>query len=1019
VTPKRLILQAFGPYAGEVTIDFDHLPAASLFLIHGPTGAGKSALFDGICYALYGDSSAGERLPREMRSHHADPATPTVVIFEFALGQRRYRIRRAPEQELAAHGGKTMRKTAQATLAQWCDGQWRELVGRSSEVTARAIELLGFEAEQFRQVIMLPQGQFRRLLAASSREREAILETLFASALCKRLQDVLAEERRTLQAQAEVLKERRTALLQQAGVDDEAGLDAWLKERQWQLAQLQALETERRTHFAAAQRAVSAGEALAVRFAEADAAETELTALLAIEPDLMATRQRLAAARRALNVLPQWLAVAEARRLQALAQAERDAAETEKAQADAALAAAVQALAAEEARQEERAARAAELARLRMLRTAAEALQQAETAWREASARLAAASEAEKRCAAQHRAATDALAELRARVAGLMPLAVRLPVLRQELEGLAAREKLLTQAREAERDLAASRQRWQALGAQRRQAAAALAEAQAAFAALHARWLAAQAAVLAGTLRVDQPCPVCGSRDHPQPAQVGEGVPDEAGFDAAQARIAQRQAALEEARAAEQEIAAKVSAIETALQERRAAMALPMEAPLPAQAAGETAIAALRQAITEAEQAEGALGAAQAALVSGERRQQESERALAAARQTLAEAHATLASRAAVRDERAASLPEALRPAGALADRLAAEERTLQELTAAWQGAQQAQQRASTAVAVAQARATTAANALQTAALRLRAAEEALAEALVQHGFGDEASFLAARHEEAQVLALEDRLKRHDEALAAAKARRARAQTAIAGQTPPDLAALQASRDRILAECEALQAQRHTLQSALAERSRSRAMLAELAKEEAAVFERYRIIGRLADIAGGNNAANLTFQRYVLAALLDEVLQQASMRLWRMSGQRYRLRRAQTVSDRRRASGLDIEVLDAHTGQPRSPQTLSGGEGFLASLALALALADVVQAEAGGIELDTLFIDEGFGTLDAEALDMALRTLLDLGQGGRRVGIISHVEELKRQIAWGIEVIPGIGGSQVRVGRLR
>ena len=176
--PLKLSLQAFGPFAAREEVDFTLLPPGALFLISGPTGAGKTSILDGITYALYGDTSGGERSAREMRSHHADAAGQTEVEFEFALGERRYRVKRVPEQERAAlRGDKLVKVLAKAELYRLeADGEtWTPLAQKTTEVTALIEELLGFKAEQFRQVVLLPQGQFRKLLAASSAEREKIL----------------------------------------------------------------------------------------------------------------------------------------------------------------------------------------------------------------------------------------------------------------------------------------------------------------------------------------------------------------------------------------------------------------------------------------------------------------------------------------------------------------------------------------------------------------------------------------------------------------------------------------------------------------------------------------------------------------------------------------------------------------------------------------------------------------------------------------------------------------------------
>jgi exonuclease SbcC len=176
----------------------------------------------------------------------------------------------------------------------------------------------------------------------------------------------------------------------------------------------------------------------------------------------------------------------------------------------------------------------------------------------------------------------------------------------------------------------------------------------------------------------------------------------------------------------------------------------------------------------------------------------------------------------------------------------------------------------------------------------------------------------------------------------------------------------------------------------------------------------YEITGRISEVANGNNADRITFQRFVLAALLDEVLIAASERLRVMSEGRFLLQRTLGPADRRTASGLDLEVHDMYTGTARPVSTLSGGESFLASLSLALGLADVVQTHSGGIHLDTIFIDEGFGSLDPEALELAYRALADLQRGGRLVGIISHVPDLKEQCPARLEVSPGRRGSVAR-----
>lgn len=190
--------------------------------------------------------------------------------------------------------------------------------------------------------------------------------------------------------------------------------------------------------------------------------------------------------------------------------------------------------------------------------------------------------------------------------------------------------------------------------------------------------------------------------------------------------------------------------------------------------------------------------------------------------------------------------------------------------------------------------------------------------------------------------------------------------------------------------------------------------LTRVLKEIEDLESRFGVVGRLAEVASGRNAFGVTFQRFVLGALLDDVLIASSQRLRIMSKGRYQLQRMTTRADKRTAGGLDLEVYDTYTGTARPVATLSGGESFIASLSMALGLADVVQSYAGGVYLETIFVDEGFGSLDPESLDLALRALIDLQQGGRLVGIISHVPELKERIDARLEVVPGRAGSSAR-----
>lgn len=1104
--PLKLNLQAFGPFAAREEVDFTLLPSGCLFLIAGPTGAGKTSILDGITYALYGDTSGGERSAREMRSHHADAAVQTEVEFEFALGERRYRVKRVPEQERAAlRGDKLVKVLAKAELYRLeADGEtWTPLAQKTTEVTALVEELLGFKAEQFRQVVLLPQGQFRKLLAASSAEREKILETLFGTATYKRLQDALKAEAATLRERGEQAALQRRTLLEQAGADTVEALVARRDALQAELAGLTESEKQARAEDAAARAALQQGQAVEAQFAEAVAAATALDALEAGKAELDAQRLRLEQARRALQVVPADSALVAARRGADEAREREARVANEAADATRRLSEAEVALQAETARAPEREAAQRELLRLEALGEAVTRLAKAEAEAQRCEAARHAADKALTSATAQQQTLATRRTELAARIDALQPIAADVAALELRLQQAEQRARALAALAAARKQLA---QR-EAIEAKARQACDAAQraahEARAAFSALDTRWRQAQAAILARHLHDGAPCPVCGSAEHPAPARHDGELPTEQALQDAAERARAAEAALDAVRQAlnAAELARATAAAE--VDTRAAALTL---APEGVAEAGDRA--GLSAALPERRDAVGdgatpgpgaAVGGparaatieSMAAEVAHLRRQLDAARAAAAelaplraqvhaldaelaraatvceqARAQSAEAASAARGAQHVADERRAGVPETFRTPAALQAALAGAQATRQRLDNVLHQAQSTHGEAVSRAAGLRAQHATLGEAVQAATVRV---EEALAQfgiALQAAGFwsagadagiGSEALgaadaaavgpppfagkpaptqgepaptqgglaadplaqaelvWRAALMPAERIATLETTIREADHRRAAAHARAERATLAIAGLTRPDLAALDARAASARAAVEAaLDRLAHT-RSALVTLGETLARLDDIARQSGAIEAEYRVVGHLADIANGSNGRNLTFQRYVLAALLDDVLRAASLRLAAMSRGRYQLQRREDLADARRAGGLDLEVFDEYTGRSRPASTLSGGEGFMASLSLALGLSDVVQAYAGGVQLDTLFIDEGFGSLDPESLDMAMKALIDLQQRGRTVGVISHVEEMKQQIDVAIEVVQGVRGSRVRL----
>jgi DNA repair protein SbcC/Rad50 len=299
----------------------------------------------------------------------------------------------------------------------------------------------------------------------------------------------------------------------------------------------------------------------------------------------------------------------------------------------------------------------------------------------------------------------------------------------------------------------------------------------------------------------------------------------------------------------------------------------------------------------------------------------------------------------------------------------------------------------------------------QRRSLALVSLQAELASRLQSVGFSDLAACRAARLEPALLVRRQEELERYRQDLAAATLRRERAATLCNGRTRPDLEALQQGKDEIDREVGSRQQELGTLAGEATALAVARKNIGVKGSTIVRLEEDFTVVGRLADLAGGQNPQRMTLQRYVLAALFEEVAIAASRRLSKMSRGRYHLLRAEIPRDGKSTGGLDLDVIDDYCGERRPAFTLSGGESFLASLSLALGLSDVVLAQSGGRYLDCIFIDEGFGTLDSETLDFALNTLIELHQSGRVIGIISHVAELKERIPCRIEIVAQKEGS--------
>ena len=1017
--PLKLFITAFGPYAATEVVDFRRAVDAGLFGIYGPTGSGKSSIFSAMAFALFGEGARHEQPTTSMRSGHAAAQTLTEVAFLFELGGKRYFVRRQPEQKRPRlRGDGETDHVHTAYLFDVTDIEVDDVSvdncgtvlaeKRVGVVNERIRELLGYDVEQFRQIVLLPQGQFERFLASDSKARLEILRGLFDVSLYERMTESLkakAADARTSYQQGMLLHVQQLTNAGFASTDD---LTSAIAAAEGKCTELDATATTADTGRAAAATALGEGEALQKCFDEASAATTALAVLQGRQADMDAVRARHTAAGCAAQLIDRDDAVTRAVSALALAkEAETTAVQrvTETVTAEAAALLTLEGLKARVGEIDALKQQLSDLGRFATLLTDAADLKAlaegAESLF--ASARTAAATaklhaEAAALALGTHRANVD-------RAHGNENDRLRLTGQRDRVQQQARHAREVERARSAletaEGVLTNAQTRVINARSQRKTLEDIVRDRQAEF-------IAGQARLLAESLESGSPCPVCGSADHPQPAHGGEpaaGLEDawrdaqvafegamleaqtaESAFSAARGIRDERNDALQALAAPDgsaAELDGEVVRLATAIEDLGAAVNLSALVGQTGTLEGNVSTAGVESATkADAEQSTG--------------------RAAALARQSY--------------NDHIAAVPELLRDADAITLRQGTLSNQIERRQQEIETAQGACTKSSSDRAGAESDRTGATK-------RVAECDQDLADARVAYtirrdelGLSDE-QYRTAKVDIANMATMLVQLDTFRGNLTRAQSRVDDTSAAIADRERPDLEHLRTARDtaqtaattatRAAADARAKCNQLAQLLDSLREQMTRLAMLNEQSGPLRALAEAFE----------GRNAMNITLETYAVGAMFDQVLEAANLRFGPMSQGRYRLERdVQTVGGRRKR-GLDIRVHDIQTGRAREVSTLSGGETFIAALSLALGLSDIVEMSHGAIRLDTIFIDEGFGSLDSDGdggtLDQVLQVLQDIVGQNRAVGLISHVPLVQQAVPNGFTVIKTPSGSTI------
>lgn len=990
--PLTLTMTAFGPYAGRQTVDFTPLNQEGIFLITGPTGSGKSSIFDAITFALYGETSGSIRESASLRSQYADPEAVCQVEYTFLLRDQTYTIRRQPRQLRQSRRGAAMTQLNEKAELTLPDGQ---VLTGSRAVDDKLTELLGLPCSQFKQIAMLAQGEFRKLLDAPSSDKQEIFRRLFSTQFYDDITRRLENSAKALENSAKEQRQQLEQLFASAQLpgipreeplSPEQQIDAQIRmdtQHSQQLRQQADSLSARR-----AQLHPEEAEALNRQFAALDADQKRFAELAGRQPEMAEKSAQLERYRStaALRAAAQSMQMAQNRKLSA---------DSEYHQAE-----------------------------------------QADSGARKALSDCAASMEVlpaweEKLHALEHQ--TEQLVKRRETAVRLELVEKQRLNTEKELEKIKRQHKLTQllsrRAKLLSRDgeIGKAMESWQSIVLQhqkRGELIAAFRKCQNDYIHAYSLFMEGQAAILAGTLQENSPCPVCGSLHHPAPAHASQNIPTQQQVEALQKKA---DAALETGRAQAETLTrhlAVFSEMRCALTEENTTAItremLDKDPALLSRQKGELEDLRLsvHLSLEPIEQAILSLGGQKELADPRYRDPERTEQMLQNLMQVQARQESTLEALNTQRSQLCAQLEEN-DTVTILESRLDALRKERQELD------EKIRQLNTLHARLTQQRRNAAENLAASEQRRSQAAEQLeqqriqFEKLLSENGYPDIGSFQAqqAAFSEAQMQQFSLELEQYNEEQLLLQGRVAALRQQLEGKQPLDPAAIRRQAEELDTQLTGLNRQLIDCSARLKLNTTLQKQIFLCQKRLAALDEEYSQIGELARIASGNNEQRLSFERYVLASYFDSVIRFANLRLSRMTNGRYTLQRREELEKHRRASGLDLEVFDSYTGQTRHVSTLSGGESFQAALSLALGLSDVTGMFAGGIAMDTIFIDEGFGSLDPAALDNAVTALtaLSSGERGKTVGVVSHVEALKERIPHKIIVTPSHTGSTLQV----
>lgn len=1029
--PKKIIMENFGPFVHE-EVDFDEMTEAPLFLISGKTGAGKTTIFDAITFALYGDASGGVRSSNEIRSSFAEPTEETRVQFIFEHQGRKYSIERWPKQTLAKKNGKgETTKNQKVQLSIFNDkGQEAETYTKVDAVNEVIYQILNLQKDQFRQIVMLPQGEFRTFLNANSTEKEAVLRSLFGTSFYRQFTENLKLQKCELEKSVSEMTTRIDQSFQQVlaekGVTYEESLNLareYLLLEEQELLKSQTELAEKQAKQKALQQQLQRAQELSESFKQEQQTRRELLKIEEHLPEQEEKKQQLAHGRELEKIRPTYDRIQElvkqqiqqtdeaTENQQRAAELEQQYSECQKQTTD------FEQQSAEWQTKEQQ---------LQSLNALLPLVKQKEQLMKQKT-------ELTDKQTKQQEHLTEIVQQINDHEEKLKMLEAKQSTekmwqdrryeelqFQQTVTQLQQSAKEIFDQQEEEED---QQVKLAQLVEKASRTSNQLTSEVADYKKLKSQWASAEIARLSMDLLPGEPCPVCGSKEHPNPAQHAELTTDNLGqlqvaLETQEARIKQLELIREQA-GAQYEVGIKTF---DQLQEDRSA----------AQKAQEEQINTLQATFADYYQLEVEADLSELVIFLRERQKETDERLaeINESKQALLDLKAEIDNDQAKKLKSETSLNAVMGELQTLEGRLS----SIEEQTKEWQlptleahiaeiqgkideyhtrlQAHQVlvkeleQQRIRL-----QENQKLLAKQQQETAENLEKFQTSLQQQLVDADLAIEQ--LAAAP--IDLLSLEQEITEFDQQVLLLKDRQSRLAEVIKDQEEPELDELQTLVTSCEAEVTQFQQQHYAKESQLQQQRTLIEKIEDLQAQSKEQLDELSQMLQLYQTMNGDNPQKISLERYVLQWYLAEVLQCANQQLNQLTKGRYRFELKQETGRSKGNTGLEINVYDDNAGATRSSHTLSGGESFIAALSLALGLAEVIQSQAGGVAIEALFIDEGFGSLDEEALEMAMEALESIENAGRMIGIISHVRELKERIPQQIIVeTSGTGRSSIR-----